>query len=173
LAESDRGTELTEKQQRFVEEYLIDLNATQAAVRAGYSARNADKIGPRLVGKSGVAQEIAKRLAERSARTAVTQDYVIQRLRENVERAMQAEPVYDKEGNPTGEYRYEGNVANGALGLLGKHLAMFTEKHEVSVPAGTGVLAVPVPIDAANWALVAVPQQSNLLQQPTKALPEE
>lgn len=42
---------LTPKQQLFVEEYLIDLNATQAAIRAGYSPNNADKIGSELLGK--------------------------------------------------------------------------------------------------------------------------
>lgn len=49
---------LTAKQQRFVEEYLVDLNATQAAIRAGYSAKNADKIGPELLGKTRVAEAI-------------------------------------------------------------------------------------------------------------------
>jgi len=44
-----RDRNLTPKQQRFVQEYLVDLNATQAAVRAGYSRRNADKIGPELL----------------------------------------------------------------------------------------------------------------------------
>ena len=49
---------LTDKQQRFVAEYLIDLNATQAAIRAGYSAKNADKIGSQLLGKTRVAEAI-------------------------------------------------------------------------------------------------------------------
>ncbi len=49
---------LTPKQARFVEEYLVDLNATQAAIRAGYSARNADKIGPELLGKTRVAYPV-------------------------------------------------------------------------------------------------------------------
>lgn len=49
---------LADKQQRFVDEYLIDLNATQAAIRAGYSANNADKIVSELLGKTGVAEAI-------------------------------------------------------------------------------------------------------------------
>ena len=49
---------LTDKQQRFVAEYLVDLNATQAAIRAGYSAKNADKIGSQLLGKTRVSEAI-------------------------------------------------------------------------------------------------------------------
>ncbi len=71
---------LTPRQARFVDEYLIDLNATQAAIRAGYSAKNADKIGPKLVGKSRVAETIEKAIAERSKRTEITQDSVLREL---------------------------------------------------------------------------------------------
>jgi hypothetical protein len=68
---------LTPKQQRFVEEYLVDLNATQAAIRAGYSERNADKIGPELLGKTRVAAAIAAAQQARSDRTGITQDDVL------------------------------------------------------------------------------------------------
>jgi phage terminase small subunit len=72
--------ELTAKQQRFCDEYLIDLNATQAAIRAGYSAKNADKIGPELLGKTRVAEYIAERKQDRVARTEITQDRVLREL---------------------------------------------------------------------------------------------
>lgn len=71
---------LTAKQQRFCDEYLIDLNATQAAIRAGYSKRNADKIGSQLLGETRVAELIAKRKADRVARTEITQDMVLKEL---------------------------------------------------------------------------------------------
>ncbi|KKL62131.1 hypothetical protein LCGC14_2188330, partial [marine sediment metagenome] len=67
---------MTPKQERFVEEYLIDLNATQAAVRAGYSEKNAGKIGPELLGKTRVVVAIADAVAKRSERTEITQDQV-------------------------------------------------------------------------------------------------
>lgn len=54
---------LTPKQAMFVKEYLIDLNATQAAIRAGYSARTADRIGPELLGKTSIAEAIQKATA--------------------------------------------------------------------------------------------------------------
>jgi len=63
------------------EEYLIDLNATQAAIRAGYSAKNADKVGPRLVGKSGVAAAVQAAKAKRSEATGITAEEVIRELR--------------------------------------------------------------------------------------------
>lgn len=71
---------MTEKQKRFVEEYLIDLNAKQAAIRAGYSVKNADKIGSELLGKTGVRQAVSEAIAERSRRTGVNQDRVVREL---------------------------------------------------------------------------------------------
>jgi phage terminase small subunit len=69
---------LSAKQQLFVQEYLIDLNATQAATRAGYSSKNADKIGPELLGKTRVAQTIQKAMEERVSRTKITADRVLE-----------------------------------------------------------------------------------------------
>ena len=71
---------LNKKQQRFVEEYLIDLNATQAAIRAGYSPNRASEIGYQLLQKTTVKEEVDKAKAERSRRTGISQDRVIQEL---------------------------------------------------------------------------------------------
>lgn len=73
---------LTKKQRLFVDEYLIDLNATQAAIRARYSTRRATEIGYQLLQRPEVAQAIQAAMAERSKRTEVEADYVIRRLRE-------------------------------------------------------------------------------------------
>ncbi|TZG25594.1 terminase small subunit [Sphingomonas montanisoli] len=70
---------MTPKQQRFVEEYLIDLNATQAAIRAGYSARTADRIGPELLGKTCVADAITEGRARLSEKAEITQEMVLRR----------------------------------------------------------------------------------------------
>lgn len=74
----ERG--LTRKQQRFVREYIIDLNSAQAAIRAGYSARNADKIGPGLLGKSRVSSAITEAMQAREARQSITSDRTLQEL---------------------------------------------------------------------------------------------
>lgn len=71
---------LTPKQQRFVDEYLIDLNATQAAIRAGYSPKTATAIASENLSKPSISAAIACAMAERSKRTGVTQDRILEEL---------------------------------------------------------------------------------------------
>jgi len=71
---------LTARQSRFAAEYLLDLNATQAAVRAGYSSRTAESTGPRLLGKMHVAEAVRAAMEKREQRTGITQDRVLQEL---------------------------------------------------------------------------------------------
>ena len=89
--------------------------------------------------RAGIRERVAEILQDREQidaegtklaieRTAIDKEWVIERLRENVERAMQAQPVIDRAGNPTGSYVYNGAAANRALELLGKELGMFIER---------------------------------------------
>lgn len=71
---------LTDKQRRFVDEYLLDLNATQAAIRAGYSKKSAGQIGEQNLKKLEIAQAIEEAKAARSQRTEITQDMVLREL---------------------------------------------------------------------------------------------
>ena len=71
---------LTPKQARFVEEYLVDANGTQAAIRAGYSKRSAKVTASQNLSKANVAAEIAKNRVARTVRTQITADDVVQRL---------------------------------------------------------------------------------------------
>lgn len=74
---------LTDKQKKFVEEYLIDLNATQACIRAGYKTKDsqqASEIGCQLLKKTQVSEAIQSAMAKRSARTEITQDMVLNEL---------------------------------------------------------------------------------------------
>lgn len=71
---------LTAKQQRFCDEYLIDLNATQAAIRAGYSERTAMEQGYQLLQKTSVQERIQQRKSDRVERTEITQDMVLKEL---------------------------------------------------------------------------------------------
>lgn len=122
---------MTEKQHRFVQEYLIDLNITQAAIRAGYSPKSAARIGVKLVNKSEVQAAIEKAKSDRSKRTGITQDYVLNNLVEVVERAMQRAPVLNMKGEQITDeqgrhvWQFNGRDANKALDLIGKHLGMF------------------------------------------------
>lgn len=74
------GMKLTAKQEMFVKEYLVDLNATQAAIRAGYSEKTAEVIGHENLRKPNIASAIKKAMDERSERTEITQDRVLQEL---------------------------------------------------------------------------------------------
>ena len=107
---------LTPKQQRFVDEYLVDLNATQAAIRAGYSAKTAGSIGQRLLTKIEIQAELAAAMAAREERTEITADYVLRRLKEEAEL--------------TGEGSSH-SARIKALELLGKHHGMFTDRLKI------------------------------------------
>ena len=138
---------LLPKQARFVEEYLIDLNATQAAIRAGYSAKTAYSQGQRLLKHVEIQASLARHREEQAKRTAISADWVIARLVANHDRALQAEPVmkFDRAAGrlvETGEYVYDGAVANRSLELIGKHLAMFTDNTNLRTPDGPLAVAV-------------------------------
>jgi len=120
--------ELTTRQLKFVDEYLVDLNATQAAVRSGYSARTATKQAARLMAHTGIQAKLEQSFAERKQRVQITQDYVLTTIQDTVERCRQATPVLDKVGTPTGEYRFDASGVLKGCELLGKHLQIFTEK---------------------------------------------
>lgn len=148
---------MTKKQKRFVEEYLIDLNAAQAAIRAGYSPKAAYSIGSENLRKPEIRACIEKAMAERSKRTGINQDRIIMELAKigllnpknliNFEEATVKEdateedltaissirvkrfPTKDGEGVEREVKMYD---KAKALELLGRHLGMFKDKVEVS-----------------------------------------
>lgn len=148
---------LTEKQQRFVDEYLIDLNATQAAIRAGYSAKTADVQGSRMLGNVKVQQAISEAMAERSKRTGVNQDRVVLELAKIA--FVKMPDLVDSEGRIRDDatdddiaciesIKYKSSESETgssverevkispklkALELLGKHLGMWNDKLDVTV----------------------------------------
>ncbi|MEQ6916021.1 terminase small subunit [Halomonas aquatica] len=131
---------LTPKQSRFVDEYLIDLNATQAAIRAGYSEKTARQVGAENLSKPDIASAIEARTQERSERTQINADMVLQGILHNVRRCEQGEVVRNSRGEPMmietldGEmavaYRYDASNALKGYEMLGKHLKLFTDRHE-------------------------------------------
>ena len=157
---------LPPKQQAFVREYLIDLNASAAYRRAGYTSGNADVTGPRLLGKVGVAKAIQSAMDARAKRTEITQDYVLRNIVEIGERCMQRAPVMVGHGKDrkqaqefttdpeTGEERladvweFDSQGALRAQELLGKHLKLFTDKTEISGPDGGPVTLNILPVKA-------------------------
>ena len=129
---------LTPKQARFIEEYLVDLNATQAAIRAGYSVKTARKIGSENLTKPDIQAAIQIAQLARSERTQITVDKVLEDIELIKLNAMQQED--------------DGKMINhaGALKaceLQGKHLKMFVDKVEHS---GGQTLHVITGVNAAD-----------------------
>ena len=157
---------LSKKQQAFVEEYLIDLNATQAAIRAGYKrSEYTDTNAAKLLENTRIAEEIEKAMAERSKRTGISQDRVLQEIAKLA--LVNAADVIDMDSatvlpdakpedlaciqsvkvkrttkgkNVIEEREVRFYDKKASLELLGRHLGMFKDKVELSG-------AVPVIVD--------------------------
>ena len=138
---------LTPKQARFVQEYLVDLNATQAAIRAGYSKKTANPQGARLLANVSVQKAIQKASKARQKRVEIDQDYVLSNLQAINERCMQAVPLKESTGGKLMVKGRDGEDVEGyqmldskgairANKLIGQHLGMFVNKHEHSGPSG-------------------------------------
>ena len=151
---------LTDKQQRFVDEYLVDLNATQAAIRAGYSAKTANEQGARLLANVSVQNAIRERQEVLKMKTEITQEWVVERYRRIVE-GCDKRLFFNDDGSvkPPSQWSAEMGLAvagfevqelgdeglavsvsklrfqdaKAALDSLARHLGMFKDKVEVSV----------------------------------------
>lgn len=152
-----RVAKLTDKQQRFVDEYLIDLNATQAAIRAGYSTKTADQQGSRMLANVKIKQAVAEKQAQRSKRTGVNQDRVVLelakvafakmtdivdsngRIKEDASpddlACIESIKYKESDNEYGGSVEREVKIASKlkALELLGKHLGMWSDKFNVTV----------------------------------------
>lgn len=106
---------MTDKQKKFCDEYLIDLNATQAAIRAGYSIKTAKEIGCENLTKPNIAEYIAEKQEEYSHRNAITVDYVLNGIKDIAEQ---------------GEHE---NNRLKAFDMLGKHLGIYERDNKVTV----------------------------------------
>ena len=130
---------MTAKQQRFCDEYLIDLNATQAAIRAGYSKKTANRIGTENLSKLVIKQYIEARMAEKEKNLIADQDEVLRYLTSVLRGESQSTELV-VEG--TGEGRSEARTILKepsekdrlkAAELLGKRYGIYTEKIETDV----------------------------------------
>lgn len=109
---------LTAKQERFCTEYIIDLNATQAAIRAGYSVKTANRIASENLSKPDIQRKIQELQQERAERTEITQDRVLKELA-----GIGFAPIT--------KGKIKAADKTKALELLGRHLGMFTDKLQI------------------------------------------
>lgn len=124
---------LTAKQELFCQEYIIDLNATQAAIRAGYSERTARVTASKLLAKANISARVKELKDKRAEKLELDAYWVLKRLKDISDRSMQAEPVmeFDRESGEmieTGEYAFDSQGANRSTELIGKHIGMFDPK---------------------------------------------
>ena len=153
---------MTKKQKRFCEEYLIDLNATQAAIRAGYSPETAYSIGQENLKEPELHTRISRAMAERSKRTGINADRVLTELAKiafvNAADVIDASDATLREDaapedlaaiqsvkvKTFGEDGLEREIKMAdklkALELLGKHLGMFEDRLKVAAKVDTGKL---------------------------------
>lgn len=124
---------LTAMRERFVDEYLVDLNATQAAIRAGYSPKTAYSMGQRLLKDVEVQAAVQEARARREKRTEITQDRVVQEIADNAFR--QASDAQDSEFKHSSKTKY--------LDMLCKHLGVYDKSMQVEITDGSGVVLMP------------------------------
>lgn len=125
---------LRRKRQRFVDEYLIDLNGTQAAIRAGYSEKSARAVASELLTKPDIKEAVNRRMAEIEERTLITQDRIMLDIEAVKQDAMRASS--DALGNRA---MVNHMAALKAAELQGKHIGMFVQKVELTGKDGGAV----------------------------------
>lgn len=167
---------LTAKQAAFANEYLVDLNATQAAIRAGYSEDTAGAIGHENLNKPEIAAAIQKAMDQRAQRTSITADYVLSTVYEVVERCKQATPVLDRQGMPVlvetangtlaPAYVFDSKSALKGAEMLGKHLKLFADRTELTGADGKDLIPEMNSTEIARRIAFALQQGANAQEKP-------
>lgn len=117
------------RHERFAQQIAKGNSASAAYVDAGYKDNR--QAASRLFANVDVKRRVEELTGRAAERAEISKQWVLDRLRENVERAMQHEAPKDESGAIAGEFKYEGSVANRALELLGKELGMFIDRKEI------------------------------------------
>ena len=131
--------------EKFCQEYVIDYNGTQAAIRSGYEEKSARQQASRLLAQDKILQRIVELQVEQVKRLSITQDYVVLQLLDTYKCCREATPVmrydYDLgEMVETGMYQFDSKGALRALELLGKHLGMYGPKASLPTSNGSNLL---------------------------------
>lgn len=148
------------KHERFAQELAKGKTADEAYVLAGYKRNRGN--ASTLKQDQSILERVSALLAERESIHAqattdaiksvgLTKEWVIETLMENVAKAMQAKAMTNDEGQPIGEFQYQGSVANKALELLGKEMGMFVDR-TISENVNTNYVVSGEPVDnVEDW----------------------
>jgi len=142
----------TDKQEKFCQEYLIDMNATQAAIRAGFSKKTANEQGSQLLAKLSIKKRIQELADQNAAAAEVTPALVLTVIKETMHRCSQdVRPVIvkgvqakelDGEGNEHPVYRFDSTGVYRGAELLGRYLTLFTDKTELTGAGGQPIKVI-------------------------------
>ena len=142
----NKDSSLTEKQKAFADEYIISMNATDAAIKAGYSEDTARQQGSRLLTNVDIKNYIEKRLKEKEAARIASQDEVLEYLTKVMRGEIDEETVVTEN---TGDYMSEARVVSKKVGpkdrnkaaeLLGKRYALFKDNLDIDLQGGVQII---------------------------------
>lgn len=128
---------MNEKYKRFCEEYMIDNNGMQAAIRVGYSEKRANVTACELLNKQEIKDYIAILRKDLAEKTKLTSEWVINRFKEISDKCMTVEPVMIMRNGQlveSGEYKFDSSGANKATEMIGKHLGVFEKDNSQKKP---------------------------------------
>jgi phage terminase small subunit len=128
----------TLKRRQFVVEAIKNPQISDVAKRMGMTKQRADQ----LIHLPSIREAVDRGISEAAKAAGVSRQWVIEKLRDVAVRCMQGEPVRDKEGNETGQWKFDSGGANRALELIGKHLRLFDDDLGATAQLGTAVIRV-------------------------------
>ena len=140
------------RREKFCQLVVSGKTQVEAHGLAGYKSGDGSGAS-QLLHEPEVAERVAELKAAAAEKAVLDKAWVLQRLMTNVERAMQAVAVKDREGNETGEFEYDGAVANRGLELIGKELGMFVDRSDVTQTVQT---ITDEPMSPEEWAAMHV-----------------
>ena len=123
---------MQENHQRFADKYFETLNATVSAIYAGFSEATAKQQGWQLLQREDIQEYLEKLRDEYAEKSGITKEWIVERFKNISDRCVQAEPVLDKNGAETGEYRFDSSGANKATEMLGKIIGIFEKDNDQS-----------------------------------------
>ena len=131
---------MQENHKRFADKYFETLNAKESAIYAGFSVDTAKQQGWQLLQREDVSQYLEDLRVMYAEKSGVTKEWILERFKDISDRCIQAEPVFDNQGMPTGEYKFDSSGANKATEMLGKIIGVFEKDNSQSAPVINNII---------------------------------